>query len=159
MGGGRGVERPGEAPRALLPPGSGRGRRRRGRGEGACGGGAGAEPAAHVVRGAGRFLRSLAAAGWGWGGVGAVVAVPSPSRSPLPASAEGGAPRKWRSRREVVDWLSSLVSGKICVVFFFLRLGGRFGWCCAGFCVVLCAFAAVLFFRVLWFVFSVLYGG
>jgi hypothetical protein len=52
-------------------------------------------------------------------GVGAVVAVPSPSRSPLPASAEGGAPRKWRSRREVVDWLSSLVSGKICVVFFF----------------------------------------
>uniref|UniRef100_A0A0E0ELS6 BAH domain-containing protein n=1 Tax=Oryza meridionalis TaxID=40149 RepID=A0A0E0ELS6_9ORYZ len=40
----------------------------------------------YVVQG--RFLRSLAAAGVG-----------------------GGAPRKWRSRREVVDWLSSLVSG------------------------------------------------
>lgn len=49
----------------------------------------------------GRFLRSLAAAGAG-------AAAPSPSRSP--AAAEG-APRKWRSRREVVDWLSSLVSG------------------------------------------------
>ncbi|KAM0908045.1 hypothetical protein ACQ4PT_015715 [Festuca glaucescens] len=49
----------------------------------------------------GRFLRSLAAAGDG-------SASPSPSQSP--AAAEG-APRKWRSRREVVDWLSSLVSG------------------------------------------------
>uniref|UniRef100_A0ACD5ZYY6 Uncharacterized protein n=2 Tax=Avena sativa TaxID=4498 RepID=A0ACD5ZYY6_AVESA len=49
----------------------------------------------------GRFLRSLAAAGDG-------SAAPSPSQSP--AAAEG-APRRWRSRREVVDWLSSLVSG------------------------------------------------
>ncbi|XP_047071832.1 uncharacterized protein LOC124680836 [Lolium rigidum] len=50
----------------------------------------------------GRFLRSLAAAGDG-------SAAPSPSQSP--AAAAEGAPRKWRSRREVVDWLSSLVSG------------------------------------------------
>lgn len=49
----------------------------------------------------GRFLRSLAAAPPG-------AASPSPSRSPAAAD---GAPRKWRSRREVVDWLSSLVSG------------------------------------------------
>ncbi|CAM0945166.1 unnamed protein product [Alopecurus aequalis] len=49
----------------------------------------------------GRFLYSMAAAGDG-------SASPSPSQSP--AAAEG-APRKWRSRREVVDWLSSLVSG------------------------------------------------
>jgi hypothetical protein len=53
----------------------------------------------------GPFLLALAAA------AGAVE--PSPSRSPAAAEAEGGAPRKWRSRREVVDWLSSLVSGKI----------------------------------------------
>ncbi|KAL6838281.1 hypothetical protein ACP4OV_031880 [Aristida adscensionis] len=53
----------------------------------------------------GRFLRSLAAA------AGAAAASPSPSRSPAPSGADGGAPRKWRSRREVVDWLSSLVSG------------------------------------------------
>jgi hypothetical protein len=54
------------------------------------------------------FLLSLAAA------AGAVE--PSPSRSPASvaaAEAEGGAPRKWRSKRQVVDWLSSLVSGKI----------------------------------------------
>uniref|UniRef100_A0A0D9X836 BAH domain-containing protein n=1 Tax=Leersia perrieri TaxID=77586 RepID=A0A0D9X836_9ORYZ len=51
---------------------------------------------AYVVQG--RFLRSLAAA----------AAAPSPSRSAVDAE---GAPRKWRSRREVVDWLSSLVSG------------------------------------------------
>jgi hypothetical protein len=58
----------------------------------------------------GRFLRALAAA------AGAVAVAPSPSRSPLPAAgADGGAPRRWRSRREVVDWLSSLVSGKISV--------------------------------------------
>lgn len=49
----------------------------------------------------GRFLCSLAAAGDG-------SAAPSPSQSP--AAAEG-VPRKWRSRREVVDWLSTLVSG------------------------------------------------
>uniref|UniRef100_A0ACD6AGE1 Uncharacterized protein n=1 Tax=Avena sativa TaxID=4498 RepID=A0ACD6AGE1_AVESA len=48
----------------------------------------------------GRFLRSLAAAGDG-------SAAPSPSQSP---DAAEGAPRRWRSRREVVDWLSSLVS-------------------------------------------------
>ncbi|KAK3123483.1 hypothetical protein QOZ80_8AG0631650 [Eleusine coracana subsp. coracana] len=56
----------------------------------------------------GRFLRSLAAA------AGAAAVAPSPSRSPASAAgagAEGDAPRKWRSRREVVDWLSSLVSG------------------------------------------------
>ena len=59
----------------------------------------------------GRFLRALAAA------AGAVAV--APSRSPpaagsgSAAGAEGGAPRRWRSRREVVDWLSSLVSGKI----------------------------------------------
>ncbi|KAL6596241.1 hypothetical protein ACP70R_047605 [Stipagrostis hirtigluma subsp. patula] len=53
----------------------------------------------------GRFLRSLAAA------AGAAAASPSPSRSPAAAGADGGAQRKWRSRREVVDWLSSLVSG------------------------------------------------
>lgn len=60
----------------------------------------------------GRFLRALAAA------AGAVAVAPSPSRSPLAAAgagADGGAPRRWRSRREVVDWLSSLVSGKISV--------------------------------------------
>ncbi|KAJ1268531.1 hypothetical protein BS78_07G142100 [Paspalum vaginatum] len=53
----------------------------------------------------GRLLRALAAA------AGAVA--PSPSRSPsaAAAAADGGAPRRWRSRREVVDWLSSLVSG------------------------------------------------
>nr|CAB3481017.1 unnamed protein product [Digitaria exilis] len=55
----------------------------------------------------GRFLRALAAA------AGAVA--PSPSRSPSAAAggagADGGGPRRWRSRREVVDWLSSLVSG------------------------------------------------
>ncbi|TVU05777.1 hypothetical protein EJB05_48960 [Eragrostis curvula] len=62
----------------------------------------------------GRFLRSLAAAA----GAAAAVA-PSPSRSPASAAggpgagsgADGDVPRKWRSRREVVDWLSSLVSG------------------------------------------------
>ncbi|XP_066350987.1 uncharacterized protein [Miscanthus floridulus] len=55
----------------------------------------------------GRFLRALAAA------AGAVAVAPSPSRSPLAAAgADGGAPRRWRSRREVVDWLSSLVSGR-----------------------------------------------
>uniref|UniRef100_A0A0A9ELF4 Uncharacterized protein n=1 Tax=Arundo donax TaxID=35708 RepID=A0A0A9ELF4_ARUDO len=43
----------------------------------------------------GRFLRSLAAAAGAGAGAGA----------------DGGVPRKWRSRREVVDWLSSLVSG------------------------------------------------
>ncbi|OEL13000.1 hypothetical protein BAE44_0025981 [Dichanthelium oligosanthes] len=56
----------------------------------------------------GRFLRALAAA------AGAVAVAPSPSRSPSAAAgagADGGAPRRWRSRREVVDWLSSLVSG------------------------------------------------
>uniref|UniRef100_K3YGL1 BAH domain-containing protein n=1 Tax=Setaria italica TaxID=4555 RepID=K3YGL1_SETIT len=55
----------------------------------------------------GRFLRALAAA------AGAVAVAPSPSRSPSAAGAgaDGGAPRRWRSRREVVDWLSSLVSG------------------------------------------------
>ncbi|CAL5006097.1 unnamed protein product [Urochloa decumbens] len=54
----------------------------------------------------GRLLRSLAAA------AGAVAVAPSPSRSPSAAGAgDGGAPRRWRSRREVVDWLSSLVSG------------------------------------------------
>jgi hypothetical protein len=69
----------------------------------------------------GRFLRSLAAAGDG-------SAAPSPSRSP--AAAAEGAPRKWRSRREVVDWLSSLVSGKIRApawfpwVFWAVDLGG-----------------------------------
>ena len=65
----------------------------------------------------GRLLRALAAA------AGAVAVAPSPSPSPSrsppaagsgsAAGAEGGAPRRWRSRREVVDWLSSLVSGKI----------------------------------------------
>ncbi|KAF8775524.1 hypothetical protein HU200_004518 [Digitaria exilis] len=59
----------------------------------------------------GRFLRALAAA------AGAVAVAPSPSRSPSAAAggagADGGGPRRWRSRREVVDWLSSLVSGKI----------------------------------------------
>lgn len=61
----------------------------------------------------GRFLRALAAA------AGAVAVAPSPSRSPSAAAAgtgpDGGGPRRWRSRREVVDWLSSLVSGKISV--------------------------------------------
>jgi hypothetical protein len=59
----------------------------------------------------GRFLRALAAA------AGAVAVAPSPSRSPSAAGvgADGGAPRRWRSRREVVDWLSSLVSGKVSV--------------------------------------------
>jgi len=58
----------------------------------------------------GRLLRALAAA------AGAVAVAPSPSRSPQAAGSGadgGGAPRRWRSRREVVDWLSSLVSGKI----------------------------------------------
>lgn len=56
----------------------------------------------------GRFLRALAAA------AGAVAVTPSPSRLPpggAGSSVDGGAPRRWRSRREVVDWLSSLVSG------------------------------------------------
>jgi hypothetical protein len=58
----------------------------------------------------GRFLRALAAA------AGAVAVASSPSRSPLAAAvADGGAPRRWRSRREVVEWLSSLVSGKFSV--------------------------------------------
>lgn len=41
---------------------------------------------------------------------------PSSSQSPEAATeADGGASRPWRSRCEIVEWLSSLVSGKISV--------------------------------------------
>ena len=66
----------------------------------------------------GRFLCSLAAAGDG-------SAAPSPSQSH--AAAEG-VPRKLRSRREVVDWLSTLVSGKIRAPPWYLLVFGRWIW-------------------------------
>jgi hypothetical protein len=83
----------------------------------------------------GRFLRSLPAAGDG-------SAVPSPSQSP---GAAEGAPRKWRSRREVVDWLRSLVSGKIRASAWFLWLFGRWIWAIsAGAAAILCYFCVRL---------------
>lgn len=91
MGGGRGVQRPWAAPGALLPPR--RARRRRRGGEGAGGGGAGAEPAAHVVRGAGALP---ALAGRRAPRRGLAVAVPVPRggrRRPEEVAVEAGGRR------------------------------------------------------------------
>jgi hypothetical protein len=74
--------------------------------EAAGGGWAGAEPASHVVRRAGAVPPR--ARGCRRGGRRRAVAITVASAG---CGADGGAPRRWRSRREVVNWLPSLFSG------------------------------------------------
>jgi hypothetical protein len=77
------------------------------RGEAAISGKAGVEPTSHVVPPARGFLRELAV-------IAATVAFII-TFAQAATEADAGVSRLWRSRWDIVEWLSSLVSGKIYV--------------------------------------------